>query len=1193
MDLKSARIQWRRFAFFDKDVISEDIEAKVGKVTCASSEGGSLLFGDATGHIYIADRNLQLGEHKHKVFRGEVKGLRYLFDPQNHKKQFVVSVGDDSRPRTTADGTVIPNITASYVVKIFSVNDMSRPMNAFLAAPGIDTHSVLTAFAVTADATQIALGFSNRMILLFNGNFLKEGAMLRQVPPEIILPPRGALIPVTGLHFCEITSRGEGARGAGTVAEAKGTTEEDGGTNIITRRTHLYAVIDIDAAVAAAADANSAPDYFAEDKNDDNIRLLYPGVFGNPRNMGGVNKDGSPLSAGEVLDLAEGGVFAFDTSINVKTNASTGTVVVTSRASERRSVNVLDSRGGALYCSSLMPATAELLVGRAEGVFTYSIDDRGAAAGFEGDKQCICTVGNYVLVATGDLKSRRTNIAVYDLRHKFISMSSQLLPGERVNVVSNDGGTVYLLTTNNSLIRFREKGTSAKLEVLLRKNLFPLAITIAAEEHSGVRDIMRLYRQYADYAYNKEEYENAALQYSYTIGYVPSSYVIRRFLEPTLVAHLVFYLEKLRERGMATDDHAKILLLAYVKTGDRPAILRFIYTCCNPPTPTAFSAAGTVSTTAGVPMPSSSPLPTAGDRPGATTSHKDKEEEEEEEAIKRECASKGGFIDFQADACVSMLRDANLLDFALKLAQVWGKHATIIGILLEKLNSETSTHQTGRILDTSAGNAPAREVMTTLAEMALILPAQDLIDVIGTHGAALLAQDPATSTALFVKICTGELEQLSTTTGGPSSKQRDMLDNRDVEVVARVYGGNHREHLLKLLTAVLEQRKRNSRSGKRFSPLLSETLLELCLEQFCTAKRSFDAALALVDAGDRANPHKWPESTRQLQEKMAHEEKTVMGVLDGSHTETYDTSQALLLAHDNDCEAAQRFILEKFEAVDTLLMKHIEAEDERGILRLLRREGKKDTDLYFQVLNYFVQRTMAEPEDSDEEEGRWDAVSQVLGLVKQDTRIPHMQILSILSKNPKLPLSVVKGYIEKHLVSTREEVSILEERVVATAETLSALENNRERAASKLAAEGFSGANADAGERTETSASSNTALRGQKSQASAGEEEDPIDDFASPDDMSFEDDFYESEDEVDPSSSQSASDLSISVREKSLLEEQESSIERERWERIRALSAKRSHEHEAFYAELEASEDGFATVAAAFGKTIMTPSPGM
>ena len=61
---------------------------------------------------------------------------------------------------------------------------------------------------------RLLLGFSNRMILLYNGNFLKEGAMLRQVPPEIIFPPRSALIPITGLHFCEVISRSSEARGS-------------------------------------------------------------------------------------------------------------------------------------------------------------------------------------------------------------------------------------------------------------------------------------------------------------------------------------------------------------------------------------------------------------------------------------------------------------------------------------------------------------------------------------------------------------------------------------------------------------------------------------------------------------------------------------------------------------------------------------------------------------------------------------------------------------------------------------------------------------------------------------------------------------------------------------------------------------------------------------------------------------------
>ena len=145
----ASRVQWRRFLFFDRDVISEDINKAVeSTITCAVAEGGTLVLGDAKGYVYVSDRVAEFGKVKHKIFRGEVKGVSYLYDAQ-HKRQFIVSVGNESRPRTTADGTVIPNISASYVVKVFNVADMSRPMNAFLAAPGADNaHAVLTAFAV-------------------------------------------------------------------------------------------------------------------------------------------------------------------------------------------------------------------------------------------------------------------------------------------------------------------------------------------------------------------------------------------------------------------------------------------------------------------------------------------------------------------------------------------------------------------------------------------------------------------------------------------------------------------------------------------------------------------------------------------------------------------------------------------------------------------------------------------------------------------------------------------------------------------------------------------------------------------------------------------------------------------------------------------------------------------------------------
>lgn len=87
--------------------------------------------------------------------------------------------------------------------------------------------------------------------------------------------------------------------------------------------------------------------------------------------------------------------------------------------------------------------------------------------------------------------------------------------------------------------------------MLLKKFLFPLAISLATEEQSDVSEIMKLYKMYGDHLYKKAEYDAALTQYICTIGYVQPSYVIRRFLDPHRISNLIMYLEKLQERGLA------------------------------------------------------------------------------------------------------------------------------------------------------------------------------------------------------------------------------------------------------------------------------------------------------------------------------------------------------------------------------------------------------------------------------------------------------------------------------------------------------------------------------------------------------------------------------------------------------------------------------------------------------------------
>jgi hypothetical protein len=59
-----------------------------------------LLFGDSSGFISISDKNFTCIERKHKVFKGDVKGISYIFDPINPSRQFIITIGDDAKQKT-------------------------------------------------------------------------------------------------------------------------------------------------------------------------------------------------------------------------------------------------------------------------------------------------------------------------------------------------------------------------------------------------------------------------------------------------------------------------------------------------------------------------------------------------------------------------------------------------------------------------------------------------------------------------------------------------------------------------------------------------------------------------------------------------------------------------------------------------------------------------------------------------------------------------------------------------------------------------------------------------------------------------------------------------------------------------------------------------------------------------------------
>lgn len=603
----------------------------------------------------------------------------------------------------------------------------------------------------------------------------------------------------------------------------------------------------------------------------------------------------------------------------------------------------------------------------------------------------------YVLVAQLDDKTRRTVITIYDLRNKFISMSSPLPVGEKVSMVLHDGGMAYIVTTSGSLIRLRERDTASKLEVLVRKSLFPLAISLAAEEQCEASEIMKLYKMYGDHLYKRNDFDQAVVQYCNALGYIQPSYAVRKFLDPHRVNNLVTYLEKLRERGLATNDHVMLLLSCYAKTKDEEKITAFIESA----RPSADAAAVTAAGNTGSTLPSSSSAGSTFGTSGTLASIG--------------VSSTGLPANFNVDTAVEVLRSAGFLDHALRMAVKFCRHDAYLSMQLAREPAGTGVD----------------EALTYLTELVLTASSDELRGLIRTHGVRLLSLRPTEVTSLLTMLCTGGISQLKQSTGSSSgadlsSSAVGKAGQLQVEDVLHVFANDEKN-----LKVFLEQVFITNKFG--LPSRVTDTLLELYLRDYSAVKQE-----AVREGNSRE--HDQYEALQTL-------EKKIMSILDGFDVQ-YDEAQALLLTHAAGYAEGEVFLLEKMLSVDLLMRTFMESKDEKGIFRVLRREGRKDPELYVQVLNYFVQQALpvqrgtasddssVTADDDAAEEERWDAVTEVLSLIDAEAALYPQQVISILASNPDLPLHVASRYIKKSLQDVMEDVATLEQDVITLSATI-------------------------------------------------------------------------------------------------------------------------------------------------------------
>lgn len=582
------------------------------------------------------------------------------------------------------------------------------------------------------------------------------------------------------------------------------------------------------------------------------------------------------------------GVAVIDTSVTVTLAGPVLSV-------NRKRIQILDTVGSSPMCSSVMKTTRELILCRQDGIYSFSADDRGGATSLDGTKNCLHTLGRYVLVGLADEKSGRLSMIMYDLRNKFVAGSAQLGQGETVQLLFCDEDSAYIVTSARNIVRLREKDTSSKLQVLVNKSLFPLAISIAAEEQCEVTALIGLYESYADYLYQKGDFDGAMVQYCHTIGYIQPSTVIRQFLDSERLPNLVMYLEKLHEKGIASRAHTTLMLTCYAKSKDDVKIDKFVDT---------FHKAVSLQ---------------SDDRSSNSVNAQDDNS-------------------FDAVTAVSILMNAGYSDAAYRLGLRHRCHLQCVQVQMSKAPPDviSALSLLSALKFESEGSAGI--------EIPKAARQRDVASIISTFGKQILSIQPDLFVAFLTRVCIDDYPKIV-------SERESVSALISVESVTPLFH-NSRSLLRRFIEGVFDGLKKQ---GQYISNKVCCTLLELQLAEYAEIAVSTDNSI--VDKSVR----------------MARLSEQVLLILD-CEVARYEHSQALLICSIHGFLAGTSYLLEQAQYSGALLLQlRMEAGDEKGLLRVLRREGRKDPDLYMQVLQFFLDKASQSkplPDDDDEDEDK-------------------------------------------------------------------------------------------------------------------------------------------------------------------------------------------------------------------------------
>jgi hypothetical protein len=129
----------------------------------------------------------------------------------------------------------------------------------------------------------------------------------------------------------------------------------------------------------------------------------------------------------------------------------------------------------------------------------------------------------------------------------------------------------------------------------------------------------------------------------------------------------------------------------------------------------------------------------------------------------------------------------------------------------------------------------------------------------------------------------------------------------------------------------------------------------------------------------------------------------------------YDPAHALVMCQTQGHVPGTLFLYERLGMYTHLLRCYMDASDARGLLDTASRLGARQPGLWKDVLEYFGNPAGGGSAASSSPEATAAAVKEALAHVERGRLLPPLTALTTLSRNPTLPLAVVKDYIRRAL----------------------------------------------------------------------------------------------------------------------------------------------------------------------------------